>query len=201
MDKVSIANPGQEIVDFGGLQMRPLATVPLSLITLLGGLRRHPYSEQTVRRTTVYVYEQGREVYELLAPDGTTYLMQSYSLQVEPTLRADDLPALSKRLQLPDGWSYRARRLTAEWALGVDGEAHLVQDELENSHQRVEQSSSGSDGSSSSSARGLSTTLSRQRSKVKCLTQRGADGVSITRSGLHAAAESGFHFGASTPLG
>ncbi len=140
MDKISIANPGAEIFDFGGLQMRRLATVPLPLTALLGGLRRHPYTEQPVRRTTVYVWDQGREVYEVVAPDGTTYVMQSYSLAVDPTLTEADLPTLRARLQLPDGWRYRVRRLEGEWALRVDGEARVVQDELENSYQRVEPS-------------------------------------------------------------
>src|SRR5215218_3642934 len=138
MDKVSIADPGEEIFDFGGLQMRRLATVPLPLTSHLGGLHRHPYTEQPVRRTTVYVWNQGREVYDLVAPDGTTYVMQSYSLAVDRTLTEADLPALGDRLQLPEGWRYRARRLEEEWALEVDGEAHVVQDELENSYQRVE---------------------------------------------------------------
>src|SRR3954465_3278843 len=75
MDKVFIANPGNEIVSFGALQMRPLATVPLKLTTMLGGVHRHSYSEQPVLRTTVYVYDAGREVYELVAPDGTSYVM------------------------------------------------------------------------------------------------------------------------------
>jgi haloalkane dehalogenase len=147
MDKISIADPGQEIFDFGELQMRRLATVPLSLRSLLGGLRRHPYTEQPVRRTTVYVWDQGREVYELVAPDGTSYVMQSYSLAVDPTLTEAELPALGAHLRLPDGWLYRVRRLEEEWALAVDGEAHLVQDELENSYQRVEPSSPRSDAS------------------------------------------------------
>jgi haloalkane dehalogenase len=140
MDKISIADPGEEIVDFGGLQMRRLATVPLPLGSHLGGLRRHPYTEQPVRRTTVYVWDQGREVYELVVPDGTTYVMQSYSLAVDPTLTEADLPMLGSRLQLPEGWRYRARRIEEEWALEVDGEARVVQDELENSYQRVETS-------------------------------------------------------------
>ena len=140
MDKAAIADPGKEVFDFGGLQMRRLATVPLPLSALLGGLRRRPYTEQAVRRTTVYVYDQGRDVYELVAPDGTTYVMQSYSLAVEPTLTEADLPTLGARLRQPAGWRYRVRRLEAEWELRVDGEARLVQDELENSYQRVEPS-------------------------------------------------------------
>ena len=138
MDKVSIADPGEEIFDFGGLQMRRLPTVPLPLTSLLGGLHRHPYAEQPVRRTTVYVWNQGREVYELVAPDGATYVMQSYSLAVDRTLTEADLPVLGARLRLPAGWSYRVRRLEGEWALSVEREARVVQDELENSYQRVE---------------------------------------------------------------
>lgn len=141
MDKISIADPGEEIFDFGGLQMRRLATVPLPLGSLLGGLRRHPYTEQPVRRTTVYGWGQGREVYELIAPDGATYVMQSYSLAVDPTLSEAELRSLGARLQLPQGWRYRVRRLEEEWTLSVDGEARVVQDELENSYQRVEPSS------------------------------------------------------------
>jgi haloalkane dehalogenase len=137
MDTIAIADPGTDIFDFGGLQMRRLATVPLRLKTVLGGLHRQPYTEQAVRRTTVYVYDRGREVYELVAPDGTAYVMQSYSLAVDPALTEAQLPTLGARLQLPDGWHYRVRRLEEEWSLRVDGEAILVQDELENSYQRV----------------------------------------------------------------
>src|SRR5215212_2532159 len=138
MDKVSIADPGEEIFDFGRLQMRQLATVPLPLTSLLGGLRRQPYTEQPVRRTTVYSWDQEREVYELVAPDGTSYVMQSYSLAIDPTLTEADLPAHGTRLRLPPGWRYRVRQLSEAWSLQVDGEARVVQDELENTYQRVE---------------------------------------------------------------
>jgi len=147
MDKVSIADPREEIFDFGGLQMRRLATVSLPLTSLLGGLNRHAYIEQPVRRTTVYVWDQDREVYELVAPEGTSYVMQSYSLAVDPTLTEGDLPTLGTRLQLPPGWRYRVRQLSREWSLQVDGEARVVQDDLENSYQRVEPSSVAGDDS------------------------------------------------------
>ncbi len=145
MDKVAIADPGQEIFTFGGLQMRRLASVPLSLPAVLGGLRREPYRERTVKRTTVYVYDQGRAVYELIAPDGVTYVMQSYSLAVDPALTEADLPTLGDRLKLPAGWRYQVRRLEEEWSLRVDGEARVIQDDLDNSYQRVEPSSGADD--------------------------------------------------------
>jgi haloalkane dehalogenase len=145
MNKIAIADPGQEIFEFGGLQMRRLATVRLPLTTLLGGLNRQPYTEHAVRRTTVYIYDEGRDVYELVAPHGTRYVMQSYSLAVDPTLTEKDLPALAARLQLPPGWRYQVRRLSEEWVLRIDEEARVLQDELENSYQRVEPSSRASD--------------------------------------------------------
>jgi hypothetical protein len=140
MDTVIIADPGGEIVTFGELQMRPLATVRLPMTALRGGLDRQPYTENTIHRTTVYVYDEGREVYELVASDSTPYVMQSYSLAVDPTLTEADLPTLGARLQLPPGWRYRVRQLSEEWSLQVDGEAWVIQDELENSYQRVEPS-------------------------------------------------------------
>lgn len=143
MDRIGIINPGAEIVDFGGMQMRRLATVPLKITDLVGGFSREPYTEQAVSRTTIYVYSEGREVYELVAPDGASYVMQSYSQAVDPTLTEADLPTLGERLGLPDGWLFRTRTLDAEWILQVEGEARVIRDELQNTYQRVGAVSAG----------------------------------------------------------
>lgn len=137
MDEIGSANVKQEIVSFGDLQMRSMATLQIPLGNVLGGLKRKPYTENIVKRTTAYVYYNGREVYELIAPDGTTYVMQSYALIVDPTLTEEGLKTLGTRLQLPEGWHYRVRQLEQEWVLRVNGQAHLVQDEFQNSYQRV----------------------------------------------------------------
>jgi hypothetical protein len=110
-----------------------------------GGLDRRPYTENVIRRKTVYVYDQAREVYELAAPEGTSYVMQSYSLAVDPTLTEGDLTSLGSRLRLPSGWRYQVRQLPRKWSLQIDGEARVIQDELENSYQRVEPSSVADD--------------------------------------------------------
>ncbi|HEY3364276.1 MAG TPA: haloalkane dehalogenase [Symbiobacteriaceae bacterium] len=137
MDKVTGASVGREIVTFGGLQMRRMATVRIPLRILLGSARRRPYAENVVKRSTTFVYRPGREVYELVAPGGATYVMQSYSLSVDPTLSEAALKTLGARLQLPAGWQYRVRQLEQELALCVSGEARVIQDEFENSYQRV----------------------------------------------------------------
>lgn len=134
MDEIALQNPGA-IKDFDGLEARHLAEVKLSLFTMLRG-RSKPYTENTVSRTSRYVYKKGRPVYELIAPDGTTYVLQTYALIVDPNLKESDLANLGNRLSLPKGWQYRSRVLDDDLVLTTDGTAYVLQDELENSYQR-----------------------------------------------------------------
>jgi hypothetical protein len=135
MDKSSIANPGA-IATFGGIQARHLADVKISLLTLLHG-RAKAYTESVVKRTTEYVYLKGRPIYELLAPDGRVYVMQTYALIVDPNLTEADLATLGRRLKLPQGWKYRTRIPDSDLVLRVSGTAYVLQDDLENSYQRA----------------------------------------------------------------
>ncbi len=98
-----------------------------------------PYTERPVARETVFGFDAGHEVYELVAPDGTTYVMQARSQIVDETLEEADLPAVGDRLELPEGWSYRVRTLEAPLAVrSTDGVAVVVQDELQNTYQRID---------------------------------------------------------------
>jgi hypothetical protein len=138
MDSIDVQSPvGDEPVMFGRLGMRKLATLRLPLLDVLAGLRRKPYTEKKVERTTVYTYQAGREVYELVSPQGVAYVMQSYSLEVDPALSEAALKTLGGRLRLPPGWRYRVRQLNQDWVLRVEGYAHVIQDELQNTYQRV----------------------------------------------------------------
>lgn len=139
MDKIASADVGTEIFTFGALQMRRMATVQIPLVRVPGRLKRKPYTENIVQRTTIYVYNRGREVYELVTPEGTTYIMQSYSLSVDPTLNEEGLRTLGSRLHLPAGWHYRVRQLEQECDLRVNGQTHVIQDDFENSYQRVDE--------------------------------------------------------------
>jgi NADH:ubiquinone oxidoreductase subunit E len=76
-------------------------------------------------------------VYELVAPDGTVYVIQSYAQIVDPTLTQESLATLASRLTLPEQWHYRVRTLDQEYVLQVSGEAHVIQDDLENTYQRA----------------------------------------------------------------
>lgn len=98
-----------------------------------------PYTEREVVRDTVFGFDEGTEVYELVSPDGTAYVMQARSQIVDETLEAADLPTLGDRLELPEGWSYRARTLDQRLEVAsTDGVAVVLQDELQNTYQRVD---------------------------------------------------------------
>ncbi|MEM7155063.1 MAG: haloalkane dehalogenase [Myxococcota bacterium] len=128
---------GMDISDrqrFGDLEMRRLATVALEPSDL--EMERGPYIEATVMRTTTYRFETGTEVYELTAPDGSVYVMQSMSQIVDPDLTVDQLPDLGQALTLPDGWSYAARTVEEPLEVASEGAATVIEDDLNNVYQR-----------------------------------------------------------------
>jgi len=84
----------------------------------------------------VHSFAHGRTIYELHAPGGATYVMQSYSQIKDPTESVNDLPGLGSRLQLPAGWRYGTRKLRQDLVLAAHGSATVVQDELLNTYQR-----------------------------------------------------------------
>jgi hypothetical protein len=121
-----------EIRDFGGIEMRSIATVDLGP----GLPNRSPYTPVSVNRDTEFRFESGRTIYELTAPDGSSYVMQSYSQEVDPILGVAALDGLGTRLALPDGWTFRSRTLDEPLVVEDDGGvATVVQDELKNSYQ------------------------------------------------------------------
>lgn len=122
--------------DFGGIQMKRLARVDLSPRQLFSG--KAAYRPSKVSRTTDYTYLAGNPVYELVSPKGEVWRMQSYSQAVEPGQTIEGLLNLGSRLVLPRSWTYRTRVLDTDSVLRAEGLAWVLQDELENSYQRVD---------------------------------------------------------------
>lgn len=120
-----------ELRMFGGVEMRSIALVELDSTS------RAPYTDTAVVRDTEFVFDAGTEIHELSAPDGSVYVMQSYSVEVDPGLTRADLAGLGDRLELPDGWTYSSRVLAEALVVeDLDGIATVVQDELRNTYQR-----------------------------------------------------------------
>jgi hypothetical protein len=62
--------------------------------------------------------------------------MQAMSQIVDPDLSLADLPDLGSRLALLDGWTYQVTRRITDLVLEIEGEAIVIQDELQNTYQR-----------------------------------------------------------------
>lgn len=129
------ATASGKVVDFGGIQMKRVGALKTKLWQ--GTVGDKLYTPNEVHRNTVYTYRAGNLVYELTAPSGDVYRMQSYAQIVDPKLTLADLENLGGRLKLPSGWSYRARRLEADVELKADGLAYVINDDFYNSYQRV----------------------------------------------------------------
>jgi hypothetical protein len=119
---------------FGGIGMRKVAAIP---IDTAAELTQTPYTERTIERRNTWTWNAGRRVYELLAPDGSNYVMQSYAQIRDPDQTIADLHTLGDRLELPPGWAYRVRRLKRDITLRAKGRATVIQDELQNTYQRL----------------------------------------------------------------
>jgi len=125
-----------EIETFGALTMVKIATFDVEAAAATGDAT--PYTEEVIERTTTFTYPFGTEIYELSAPDGSVYVMQSMSQIIDPTQTLDDLPNLGDVLALPAGWTFNARTLPALLTLVAEGQATVLQDELDNTYQKVD---------------------------------------------------------------
>ncbi len=135
MDSASIelAKGLGQVQSFNGLRMRRIATVRVPITNGVPGAA--PYTEVTVNRRNTFAWRRGRRVFELVAPDGSVYLMQAYAQIVDPAQTLAKLPSLGARLKLPAGWRYRSRVLKAPLALTTTGRATVLQDELQDTYQ------------------------------------------------------------------
>jgi len=127
IDKV--ATGPQETKTFGGIEMIRQATVQLA------SQNPAPYSVNKVARHTVFHFDAGRPVFELVAPDGQRWVMQTWSQIVDAKLGLEDLPGLGRRLNLPEGWRYETRVLTERLSVDTSTQdAHVMQDDLTNTY-------------------------------------------------------------------
>ncbi len=132
MDSISKLRTGKKVTTtFGGIVMDEEATVAL------GDLAKAQtrYVTHEVDRKASFTFKAGRTVSELTSADGSVYVMQSWSQQIDPTLTAAALPGLADKLSLPTGWSYATRKLTSPLVVQTTGKvAHVLQDDVGDSY-------------------------------------------------------------------
>ena len=130
MDSASASTGG--VRSFHGKRMRKVATIRIRSVAELA---QTPYTDRTITRTNTWRWNRGRTVFELVAPGGDVYVMQSYAQIKDPSLTLGRLGALGRRLTLPPGWRYRSRKLRRPLVLRAHGKATVLQDELQNTYQ------------------------------------------------------------------
>ena len=117
---------------FGSLEMIDAATIDFG--TTLPST--NSYAERTVNRKTLFQFSAGSPVFELTSPEGKKYVMQSYSLMIDPTQTIDTLANLATKLKLPAGWSFASRTLASDLDVtDLDGKATVIQDDFANTYQ------------------------------------------------------------------
>ena len=130
----SASSTGQTFT-FGGIEtgLDGTLTTPAGQPTV----GEQAYTVNQVKRDTIWTYDAGTLIFELTAPDGHVYVMQSYSQIVDKKLHYRDLPRLAGLLKLPPGWSYTSKRLTRNLNLNSNGLAYIVNDDLFDTYQRM----------------------------------------------------------------
>jgi hypothetical protein len=136
MDKIEASGSTAtgETIEVGGLGLTERASIDLDLFNL--GSR--PYRERAIERDTRYVFDAGKPVFVLVNPNGTRYAMQAYAQMIDKTLSYADLPTLGARLKLPAGWRYESIVPQTNLVLGAKGEAIIVQDDLDDTYQKID---------------------------------------------------------------
>ena len=128
------ASAAGKTIQAGGLGMTERASLDLGIFDL----PRASYRERKVDRQTRYLFKAGNPVFVLDAPDGSRYVMQAYAQMVDKDLTYTDLPKLGSRLKLPSGWHFSTVMPREDLILGSRGKATIVQDDLQNTYQKLD---------------------------------------------------------------
>lgn len=133
MNTIEKYQHGRPVVrNLGGLQMTEEAVLSATKLSTA------PYTIHRVDRTATFIYNAGQTVYELHGSDGSRWVMQSWSDQIDLTLDVGQLARLGSRLKLPVGWSYHVVHLTRRLrVVTVNTAAEVLQDNFGDTYSRV----------------------------------------------------------------
>src|SRR5271157_1256359 len=104
----------RETRDFDGVKATLMATLPIKgALSGLGGAEKFPqYAPSEIQGVSKYLYKKGSQVYLIVLPDGHTWIMQTYTQKVDPTMSREKLPNLGGMYKnLPAGWKFVVKTL------------------------------------------------------------------------------------------
>ncbi|HXW21012.1 MAG TPA: hypothetical protein VEK35_10960 [Roseiarcus sp.] len=121
-----------ETIDFHGVKAAWTASMSPEL---LSNMISTPYTAAEMRQESERLYAKGAKVFLIHAPDGKTWVMQSYATEVDAELTFDRLSELDNALKLPDGYRFEVATLRQDLTIDsrrAGGLAHVLRDELHN---------------------------------------------------------------------
>jgi hypothetical protein len=127
---------GGDVVNFDGVNL--LYGGEMTGAEMMAQMKT-PYSPNLIFRNSNWIWHAGTPVHLLRDPEGTTWVMQEYTKDVDPTLTLDNLAQVGSKLKnLPKGWKFETKVLTKELSLNTDrcdGWAAIIRDELHCTYQ------------------------------------------------------------------
>jgi hypothetical protein len=127
---------GGDVVDFYGVKL--LYGGEMTAAEMMAQMKT-PYSPNLIYRNSNWIWHKGTPVHLLRDPEGTTWVMQEYTKDVDPTLTLDNLHTVGSKLKnLPKGWKFETKVLTKDLSLNTDrcdGWAAIIRDELHCTYQ------------------------------------------------------------------
>jgi hypothetical protein len=135
MDALQINLVGDP-AEFGGVKFNLVARMQMPAdFDFSQDQSARAYRPTQIRRVSVYEFHRGRPVFLLRSPDETTWVMQTFTDHIDHSLTESDLPTLGSRLDLNDGWKFKAVTLDRDLAITTNGLANIVPDNLSNMYQ------------------------------------------------------------------
>jgi len=134
MDQLWFYNVG-ETVNFHGVQATWAASMSPELMK---GVLEGDFVPGEIHRDCQYLYAKGRRVFLLHSPDGKTWVLLSYSTEVDTDLSLDQLSNLASKLKLPAGFKFEIKPLTRDLRIDArkaNGLAHIIRDNLHDIYQ------------------------------------------------------------------
>jgi hypothetical protein len=127
---------GGDVVNFDGVNL--LYGGEMTGAEMMAQMKT-PYSPNLIFRNSNWIWHAGTPVHLLRDPEGTTWVMQEYTKDVDPTLTLDNLAQVGSKLKnLPKGWKFETKVLSKELSLNTDrcdGWAAIIRDELHCTYQ------------------------------------------------------------------
>ena len=128
----------KETRDFDGVKATWMATLPIKgALSGLGGAEKFPaYAPSPIQRVSKYLYKKGSQVYLIKDTDGHTWVLQTYTTKVDPTMSEDKLGNLGSMYKnVPAGWNFVAKTLDKDLTLIPPADknhiAHVMADEFD----------------------------------------------------------------------